>query len=81
MPLVERTAADALGLIRNWKMSPRFWTRAIAFPAEDTHLLHVIRMALRDQLRSFGNFLPVPLPEWSDLDERPLRCLPWTADG
>ena len=40
-------------------------------PADDTHLLHVIRMALRDQVLLAENWKDLPKP-WSEA-EAPLR--------
>jgi putative heme-binding domain-containing protein len=68
--LVERAAADALGLHPQLENVRPLLDARHRVPAEDTHLLHVIRMALRDQLRSSEIFSRVPLPEWSDLDEK-----------
>lgn len=50
-PLVRRAAADALGRHPRPDHLPellKLWTET---PADDTHLIHVVRMALRDQLR------------------------------
>jgi putative heme-binding domain-containing protein len=41
-------------------------------PAEDTHLLHVVRMALRDQLRPQSTWEQIVLLHWSDADTRAL---------
>lgn len=55
-PFVQRAAAEALGV----HSEPRNVAPLLALrqevPAHDTHLLHVVRMALRDQLRSKGGF-------------------------
>jgi putative heme-binding domain-containing protein len=59
-PLVQRTAAEAMGrhpLASN--VRPLLDLR-LRVPAGDTHLLHVVRMALRDQL--------VPRSTWTALD-------------
>ncbi len=53
-PFVRRAAADALGRhprIENVKPLLDLWAST---PAEDTHLIHVARMALRDQLARPG---------------------------
>lgn len=53
-PFVRRAAADALGRhprIENVKPLLDLWS---ATPADDTHLIHVTRMALRDQLKVPG---------------------------
>jgi putative heme-binding domain-containing protein len=50
-PLVCRTAADALGRHPSAEnLTPLLDLRKSA-PADDTHLIHVVRMALRDSLR------------------------------
>ncbi|HZV36295.1 MAG TPA: hypothetical protein VFB72_17090, partial [Verrucomicrobiae bacterium] len=68
--LVERCAADALGRhpeLRNIRplLDARHWA-----PSVDTHLMHVIRMALRDQLLIDTNYEQLPLTHWSKLDEQ-----------
>jgi putative heme-binding domain-containing protein len=67
--LVQRCAADALGRhpqLENIRplLDAREWA-----PSEDTHLVHVIRMALRDQLLAAANFARLPLTQWSKLDD------------
>ncbi len=47
---VRRAAADALGRHPALENVRPILAARVATPAEDTHLLHVIRMALRDQL-------------------------------
>src|SRR5579859_7434711 len=69
-PLVERCAADALGRHPQWENLRPLLDARHRVPPEDTHLLHVIRMALRDELRSPEIFSHIPLPGWSDLDEK-----------
>jgi putative heme-binding domain-containing protein len=68
--LVVRCAADALGLHPRIKNIRPLLDAREATPAEDTHRLHVIRMALRNQLRDTNIFGKLPLPTWSDADER-----------
>jgi len=66
---VQRAAADALG--RNpaaASIRPLLDLRH-AVPAADTHLLHVVRMALRDQLRAGDRWQKLPQP-LSDADAR-----------
>ena len=41
-----------------------------AVPKEDTHLLHVVRMALRDQLRADATWAALPLGQWTERDAR-----------
>lgn len=57
---VRRAAADALGMHRTAdNIAPliKCWT---ATPSEDTHLLHTVRMALRDQLLPAGIYANLP---------------------
>lgn len=68
--LVERCAADALGRhpeLRNIRplLDARHWA-----PSADTHLVYVMRMALRDQLLIDTNYQQLPLAHWSKLDEQ-----------
>ena len=49
---VKRAAAQALGEHADAKNLPVLLKLRYAVPAEDTHLLHVVRMAIRDQLKS-----------------------------
>jgi putative heme-binding domain-containing protein len=68
-PLVQRCAADALGqhpAAEN--MRPLLDARHVV-PADDTHLLYVIRMALRNQLRVSDIYATLPLSRWTDDDE------------
>jgi putative heme-binding domain-containing protein len=68
--LVERDAADALGQHPQWEnLRPLLDAREHA-PADDTHLLYVIRMALRNQLRVPENFDHLPLAQWSESDDQ-----------
>lgn len=50
-PLVRRAAADALGRHPRSDHLPELLKLWIETPPDDTHLIHVVRMALRDQLR------------------------------
>ncbi|MDB6023347.1 MAG: putative rane-bound dehydrogenase domain protein [Pedosphaera sp.] len=68
--LVERCAADALGRHPQFEnirplLDARYWA-----PTNDTHLVHVIRMALRDHLLVSSNFAQLPLAQWGELEER-----------
>jgi putative heme-binding domain-containing protein len=68
-PLVERCAVDALGQhpdVNN--MRPLLNARHKA-PADDTHLIYVLRMALRNQLRAPEVYSQLPLPIWTRADE------------
>lgn len=65
-PLVRRCAADALGRHPDpAHLRPLLDARRAADPS-DTHLVHVIRMALRDQLRADSAFRG----DWSESDRR-----------
>lgn len=50
-PIVRRVAADALGRHPNMENVSALFQLIEESPAEDTHLVYVARMALRDQLR------------------------------
>jgi putative heme-binding domain-containing protein len=50
-PLVRRTAADALGRHPSPENVRPLLDLRQAIASDDTHLLHIVRMALRDQLR------------------------------
>ncbi len=59
-PLVQRCAADALGQHpAGENIAPLLELRA-RVPSGDTHLLHVVRMALRNQLVPEENFAQLP---------------------
>jgi putative heme-binding domain-containing protein len=67
---VQRSAADALGrhpLPENVRPLLDLRNRV---PAEDTHLLHVVRMALRDQLRLKETWEKLPAEGWADRDTK-----------
>jgi putative heme-binding domain-containing protein len=69
---VQRAAAAALG--RHPAPSniwPLLELRHKA-PADDTHLVHVVRMSLRDQLRPAGTWNAVRAGMWSEADQRAL---------
>ncbi|MEX2188427.1 MAG: PVC-type heme-binding CxxCH protein [Pirellulales bacterium] len=51
---VRRAAADALGLHRNAEDVPALLAALKQTPAEDNHLVHTIRMALRDHFLEAG---------------------------
>ncbi len=75
--LVERAAVDALGRHPQFSnLRPLLDAREVC-PTNDTHLLHVIRMALRDHLAATNNLERLPLPEWSAADEQAIAdvCL------
>ena len=65
---VRRAAADALGQHPNAANLRPLLDLRHAVPAADTHLLHVVRMALRNQLRNEARW-PFPLMNWTERDE------------
>lgn len=67
---VQRAAADALGrqpAVANIRPLLDLRHRV---PLTDTHLLHTVRMALRNQLQSEGTFSRLPLANWTEADAR-----------
>lgn len=81
--LVERAAADALGQHPEFEnIRPLLDARHHA-PADDTHLVYVIRMALRNQLHTSENFDRLPLPDWKAQDEQAVAdvCLALPSAG
>lgn len=73
-PLVQRAAAEVLGRhpdVRNLKPLVR---RRHRVDARDTHLVHVVRMAIRDQFRDGSGFAAFTTAgtehDWSDADLR-----------
>ncbi len=68
---VQRAAADALGrhpdAVKN--LRPLLDLRHTV-PNEDTHLLHVVRMALRDQLRSSDSWPQLAGQAWNERDRQ-----------
>src|SRR5581483_10900067 len=67
---VERCAADALGQHPDWDNIRPLLNAHHRIAADDTHLLYVVRMSLRNQLQAGDNISRLPLPEWSDVDEK-----------
>jgi putative membrane-bound dehydrogenase-like protein len=59
-PHVRRAAAEALGLHPDPANIAPLLTLLQSVPAEDTHLLYVVRMALRDQLRDPAAWTNLP---------------------
>ncbi|MGD9723054.1 MAG: PVC-type heme-binding CxxCH protein [Pirellulales bacterium] len=59
-PFVRRAAADALGRHPSAEHVQPLLKLWAATPAEDTHLIHVARMALRDQLLLPGVYAALP---------------------
>jgi putative heme-binding domain-containing protein len=76
--LARRCAAEALGRHpASSNLRPLLDARHAA-DARDTHLVHVIRMALRDQLRADSAFDAIGRDDWSEAD---LRALADVANG
>ena len=78
-PFVRRAAADALGRhpqLQNVRPLLEVWAQT---PAEDTHLIHVVRMALRDQLLKPGLFAElaevIPADDQAMVDRLANVCL------
>jgi putative heme-binding domain-containing protein len=67
---VQRAAADALGRHPDPANLRPLLDLRHRVPADDTHLLHVVRMALRDQLRPAGAWRHLPAPGWTERDAR-----------
>ena len=69
-PHVRRVAVEVLGRHPGWSaLRPLLDLRA-AVPAEDTHLLYTVRVAMRDHLRDPAIFDRVLAAEWSESDSR-----------
>jgi putative heme-binding domain-containing protein len=67
---VQRTAADALGRHPEaGNITPLLELRH-RVPAADTHLLHVVRMALRDTLIPAAAWAKLPTTSWNERDSR-----------
>jgi len=58
-PLVQRAAADALGQHPAYDNITPLLDLLRAAPPEDTHLIHVVRMALRNQFRNGASFTTI----------------------
>ncbi len=68
---VQRAAADALGRHPNAAKNLRaLLDLRHAVPSDDTHLLHVVRMALRDQLRSSDSWPQLDGETWNERDRQ-----------
>jgi putative heme-binding domain-containing protein len=68
---VQRAAADALGRHPDTAKNLRaLLDLRHAVPKDDTHLLHVVRMALRDQLRSSGSWPQLAGEVWNERDRQ-----------
>jgi putative heme-binding domain-containing protein len=71
-PNVQRAAADALGQHPAFAHLQPLLALRHRVPAADTHLLHVVRMALRNQLRPASTWDAVEKTTWSDADQQAL---------
>lgn len=67
---VQRAAAEALGTHPSPDNLRPLLDLRHAVPQDDTHLLHVVRMALRDQLRPADNWKTLSSGKWSNADLR-----------
>ncbi|HBI42274.1 MAG TPA: dehydrogenase [Planctomycetales bacterium] len=67
---VQRAAADAVGRHPAADNLRPLLDLYEAAPAEDTHLLYVVRMALRDQLLPANVWNAIPLKVWTERDAR-----------
>jgi putative heme-binding domain-containing protein len=69
---VRRAAADALGQHPSAENIRPLLNLRTAVSADDFELMHTVRMALRNQLRTGPVWAQLPLTPWSDADERAL---------
>jgi putative heme-binding domain-containing protein len=69
-PNVQRVAAEALGQHPDPDNIRPLLDLRHAVPEGDTHLLHMVRMALRNQFRMAANWSRLPLQPWSERDAR-----------
>ncbi len=67
---VQRAAADALGRHPSANNVRPLLDLRHAVPKDDTHLLHVVRMALRDQLRSTDAWPELAGETWNERDRQ-----------
>ncbi len=72
MPQVARAEADWMTAVPNPKNLPRLLTMLQRVPAEDTHLHHAIRIALRETLRDPAAFTALKSQK---LDDKMVRAL------
>ncbi|MBI4657803.1 MAG: hypothetical protein HY735_02950, partial [Verrucomicrobia bacterium] len=70
--LVQRCAVEALGSFRSADNLRPLLDLVARVPATDTHLLYVVRKALREQLNADLTFTRVLETQWSDADLRAL---------
>jgi putative heme-binding domain-containing protein len=69
-PFVQRTGAEVLGTHPGVQNIRPLLTLRQAVPKVDTHLLYVVRMALRNQLRADEVWAKLPTASWSEVDRR-----------
>ena len=69
-PHVQRAAADALGQHADSENLRPLLDLRHKVPAADTHLLHVVRMAPRNQLKPAANWKNLSGEKWSEKDAR-----------
>jgi putative heme-binding domain-containing protein len=69
-PFVQRAAAEALGRHPSPANLRPLLDLRHAVPPADTHLLHVVRMALRDNLRPASAWDHLPVAPWTEPDAR-----------
>jgi putative heme-binding domain-containing protein len=67
---VRRAAADALGQHPSGENIRPLLNLRAAVSADDFELVHTVRMALRNQLRTGPVWAQLPLTPWSDADDR-----------
>jgi putative heme-binding domain-containing protein len=68
--LVVRCAADAAGRHPTLENMRPLLDAQLRTPTNDTHLLYVLRMAVRDQLKVPGIIDQLPLTQWNKGDEK-----------
>ncbi|HKP16401.1 MAG TPA: PVC-type heme-binding CxxCH protein [Gemmatimonadaceae bacterium] len=69
-PHVRRIAVEVLGRHPAWSAVRPLLDLRAAVPAEDTHLLYTVRVAVRDHLRDPAIFDRVRATDWSESDSR-----------
>jgi len=69
-PHVQRVAVEVLGRHPAWSAVRPLLDLRAAIPAEDTHLLYTVRVAMRDHLRDPAIFDRVRSTDWNERDSR-----------
>jgi putative heme-binding domain-containing protein len=69
-PHVRRIAAEVLGRHPAWRAVRPLLDLRASVPAEDTHLLYTVRVAMRDHLRDPAIFDRARATEWNESDSR-----------